>query len=86
MTTREKLKIILAVAAADGCNLDTRINTEKLAEFLIAQGVTVLPEGAVILTREEITALNEYQTKHAGNNTGGRIKWRKNKVNTTVGK
>lgn len=64
MTTREKMKGILARAASDGFSLDTRIETERLAEHLIKNGVTVLPEGAVILTREEIAALNEYQRKH----------------------
>jgi hypothetical protein len=34
---------------------------ERLADYLIANGVTVLPEGAIILTKEEIAALNEYQ-------------------------
>ncbi len=32
-----------------------------LADHLIANGVTILPEGAIILTKEEIAALNEYQ-------------------------
>lgn len=36
----------------------------EVAEYLIDNGVTVLPEGAIILTKEEIAALNEYQRKH----------------------
>ena len=41
----------------DGC-------VDRLAERLISEGVTILPEGAIILTRQEIDALNEYQKKH----------------------
>ena len=37
----------------DGC-------VERLAERLISEGVTILPEGAIILTRAEIDALNKY--------------------------
>lgn len=37
---------------------------EEFADYLLANGVTVIPEGAVILTKEEIAALNEYQSKH----------------------
>ena len=36
----------------------------ELAEYLEENGVTILPEGAIILTREEIKALNEYHEKH----------------------
>lgn len=32
-----------------------------IAEHLIARGVTILPEGAIILTRAEIEALNKYE-------------------------
>lgn len=64
MNVKEKLKGILAYAASDAHSLDTRIEVERLADFLIANGVTVLPEGAIILTKEEIAALNEYQKKH----------------------
>lgn len=33
---------------------------ERLAERMISEGVTILPEGAIILTRAEIDALNKY--------------------------
>lgn len=33
----------------------------RLADYLIANGVTILPEGAIILTRAEIEALNKYE-------------------------
>jgi hypothetical protein len=33
----------------------------KLADYLISKGVTILPEGAIILTRAEIDALNKYE-------------------------
>jgi hypothetical protein len=32
-----------------------------VADKLIANGVTILPEGAIILTRAEIEALNKYE-------------------------
>lgn len=37
----------------DGC-------VERLAERLISEGVTILPEGAIVLTRAELDALNKY--------------------------
>ena len=66
MNVRTKLIGILSAAASDGYSLDTRIETEQLADYLVKAGVTVLPEGAIILTREEIAALNEYQKKFVG--------------------
>ena len=36
----------------------------EIAEYLAKNRVTILPEGAVILTKEEIAALNDYQKKH----------------------
>lgn len=42
----------------DGC-------VERLAERLISEGVTILPEGAIILTRAEIDALNKYEEKRS---------------------
>ena len=33
----------------------------KVADYLISKGVTILPEGAIILTRAEIDALNKYE-------------------------
>lgn len=40
-----------------------------VADKLIAKGVTILPEGAIILTRAEIEALNKYEEmrKNAAN-------------------
>ena len=35
----------------------------KLADYLIARGVTILPEGSIILTRAEIEALNKYEKR-----------------------
>lgn len=64
MEMRENLIGILSAAASYAYSLDTRIETEKLADFLIENDVTILPEGAIILTKEEIAALNEYQSKH----------------------
>ena len=34
---------------------------EITADYLISDGVTILPEGAIILTRAEIEALNKYE-------------------------
>lgn len=66
MNVRTKLIGILSAAASDSHSLTTRIETEKLVDYLIEAGVTVLPEGAIILTREEIAALNDYQKKLDG--------------------
>ena len=44
------------------CNMDDGC-VERLAERLISEGVTILPEGAIILTRKELDALNEYSQK-----------------------
>lgn len=66
MSEREKLNGILARAVSDGYSLETRIETEKLVNFLLENGVTVLPEGAIILTKEERAALNAYQKKLDG--------------------
>ena len=35
----------------------------EVADYLISKGVTILPEGAIILTRAEIDALNEHNEK-----------------------
>lgn len=35
-----------------------------VAEHLVNAGYRKIPEGAIILTREEIKALNEYHKKH----------------------
>ena len=43
MTPRERLKGLLARAASDGYSLDTRIETEELADYLLAEGVIVPP-------------------------------------------
>ena len=36
----------------------------EIAEYLAKNRVTILPKGAIVLTKEEIAALNEYQRKH----------------------
>lgn len=36
---------------------------DEVADYLISKGVTILPEGAIILTRAEIDALNKYESK-----------------------
>lgn len=35
----------------------------EIADYLINNGVTILPEGAIILTRAEIEAMNTYSDK-----------------------
>lgn len=42
------------------CNIDDGC-VERLAERLISEGVTILPEGAIVLTRAELDALNKYE-------------------------
>ncbi len=68
---REKLVEIISDAEvklrfklAFGRSLSPVENATILADHLIERGVTILPEGAIILTRQEIDALNEYQKKH----------------------
>ena len=56
---REKL-IELIQSSVGGC---ARHWAEIIADNLIANGVTILPEGAIILTRAEIDALNKYSEK-----------------------
>ena len=57
MTVKAKLTALLDAAAVllDSPDMD------EVADFLIKNNVTVLPKGAVILTKEEIAALNKYQ-------------------------
>ena len=38
----------------------------RIADRLMENGVTILPEGAIILTRAELDALNEYEKKFKG--------------------
>ena len=60
MTAKDKIAELLEEAAEimDSPQMD------EVADYLIENGVTVLPEGAIILTREEINSLNEYHLKH----------------------
>ena len=60
MNAKAKLAALLEAAATF---LDCP-EVDEVADFLIKNGVTVIPEGAIILTREEINALNEHQKKH----------------------
>ncbi len=39
---------------------------EELAERLVERGVQIVPEGAMILTRAELDALNKYQERFKG--------------------
>lgn len=39
---------------------------EELAERLVDRGVQIVPEGAIILTRAEVEALNKYQERFKG--------------------
>jgi hypothetical protein len=54
---RDKL-IELIQSSVGGC---ARHWAEIIADRLIANGVVILPEGAIILTRAEIDALNKYE-------------------------
>ena len=60
MNAKAKLVAVLEAAVAF---LDCP-DVDEVADFLIKNGVTVIPEGAIILTKEEIARLNEYQEKH----------------------
>lgn len=44
--------------AVGGC---AKYWADVIAEKLVANGVTILPEGAIILTRAEVEALGEYE-------------------------
>lgn len=60
MTIKAKLTALLEAATV----LMDCPQMDEVAEFLLKNNVIVLPEGAIVLTREEIYALNEYQKKH----------------------
>ena len=62
MTVKAKLAALLEAAASF---LDCP-DVDEVADFLIKNNVTVLPEGAIILTKEERNALNEYKKIHKG--------------------
>jgi hypothetical protein len=49
--------------AVGGC---AKYWADVIAEKLVASGVTILPEGAMILTRAELDALNKYQERFKG--------------------
>ena len=57
---KEALYGIIAYAASDGYSLDSIEEVESLVEYLLTKGVTVITNDAIILTREELNALNEY--------------------------
>lgn len=65
---REKLieiisdaEVLLRFRLAIGRSLSPVENATILADHLIERGVTILPEGAIVLTRAEIDALNKYE-------------------------
>ena len=63
MNVKEKLTALLDAAA----ELMDCPQMDEVADFLMKNNVTILPEGAIILTREEINAitkLSEKQKKH----------------------
>lgn len=60
---REKL-IELIQSSVGGC---ARHWAEIIANNLIKNGVTILPEGAIILTKAEIEALNKYEERRKQN-------------------
>ena len=62
MTVKEKLTKLLE----DATKIMDCPQMFEVADYLIKNNVTILPEGAIILTREEIAALNAYQEKLNG--------------------
>lgn len=50
-------------------SIDLESDVDYVADFLIENGVTILPEGAIVLTKAEIEALNKYEEmrKNAAN-------------------
>ena len=64
----EKNILITDIIEAKMTEPDTGSCIGWLAEHLLKVGWRKIPEGAIILTKEEIAALNEYQKKHC---TGG---------------
>lgn len=67
---REKLiKLFLRFrfTEAMGIPLTNEDRYGQLADYLIASGVTILPEGAIILTKAEIEALNKYEERRKQN-------------------
>ena len=68
LRTRAKLIEIISgalsecyVKAINGEELLPVQQAEVIANKLMEKGVTILPEGAIILTRAEIEALNKYE-------------------------
>ena len=60
---------IKEIACDMGCMIsctESRDCAKIFAENLYNAGYRKIPEGAIILTREEIAALNECQKKHFG--------------------
>ena len=55
--------------AVEGCS---KYMADIIAVVLVANGVTILPEGAIILTRAEVEALGEYEKKCRMQNAGCR--------------
>lgn len=62
MTVKEKLTALLNAAA----ELMDCPQMDEVADFLIKNNVTILPEGAIILTKEELAALKVYGKKRKG--------------------
>ena len=62
MTVKAKLASLLEAAASF---MDCP-DVDEVADFLIKNGVTILPDGAIILTKEEIAAIKEYGKKRRG--------------------
>lgn len=62
MTVKEKLTELLeeATVVMDCPQMN------EVADFLIKHNVTILPEGAMILTKEELAALKVYGKKRKG--------------------
>ncbi len=62
---REKLIELLEEAAE---KMDCP-QMNEVADYLISKGVTIIPEGAITLTRAELDALNEYEERRKANAT-----------------
>lgn len=50
-----------------GVTISAAEEASNIADHLIANGVRLVPKDAIVLTREEINALNEYEKRRQGN-------------------
>ena len=61
MQDKGKRKLVKLICAFSMNRSRESRSIEDLADYLIANGVVVVPENSIILSKNEITALSKYQ-------------------------